>query len=157
MNYIKFFLLILLVLMITGCNETSSVGKTVTIQFEKSLTPQPDLKANNLYLVEFWATWCPPCRQSIPHLNELVKKYQNKKITFIGISGEDEATVSKFMEEQKFEYTVCIDPTNKMAAELNVKGIPAAFLLNPEGKILWNGHPMTLTEKILNEHLATLK
>jgi thiol-disulfide isomerase/thioredoxin len=91
-------------------------------------------------VVEFWATWCPPCRRSIPHLNELWKTYKDKAV-FIGLSSEDEAVVTKFVKAQKaMEYPVAVD-TGKTAEAYGVTGIPNAFVV-VDGKIAWRGHPM---------------
>ena len=55
---------------------------------------------DKVIIVEFWATWCPPCRQSIPHLSKLQEKYKDK-VVVIGISGEDRGVVEKYFKEQK--------------------------------------------------------
>ena len=55
-------------------------------------------KGKKVYVVEFWATWCPPCRTTIPHLTELQKKYKDKGVVFIGVSDEKASVVKKFVE-----------------------------------------------------------
>lgn len=123
-----------------------------------------ELEKGKTYVVEFWATWCGPCRVSIPHLTELQKKY--KDIKFIGVSvwEEDFAKVKPFVKEMgdKMDYSVAIDevPKNgdandgKMAKNwmtaAEQEGIPSAFVVNGEGKILWIGHPMEL-DKVLEK------
>ncbi|MFA6244559.1 MAG: TlpA disulfide reductase family protein, partial [Candidatus Hydrogenedentales bacterium] len=56
-----------------------------------------DGKGKTAYLVEFWATWCPPCRKSIPHLTELQKKYKDKGLVVIGVTAEEPADVKPFV------------------------------------------------------------
>src|SRR5437773_620495 len=56
-------------------------------------------KGRIIYVVEFWATWCPPCRASIPHLTELQKKFKDKGVTFIGISDETVSVVKPFVNK----------------------------------------------------------
>ncbi|MDV7394027.1 TlpA disulfide reductase family protein, partial [Arthrospira platensis SPKY1] len=70
-----------------------------------------DVTDGGIYVVEFWATWCPPCRASIPHLTELQKKFKDKGVTFIGISQEDSAEVKPFVESMgdAMQYTVAVD------------------------------------------------
>src|SRR6478752_1957500 len=66
------------------------------------LGKQPDLTGKPL-LVEFWATWCPPCRKSIPHLNEVYAKYKTQGLVIIGISDEDQKTVETFRKTTPME------------------------------------------------------
>jgi len=110
----------------------------------------------NVYVVEFWATWCSPCTASIPHLTGLQKEYKDKNVVFVGISMEDLKTVKPFVEEQgeKMDYTVVLDSAtqsykNYMTAFGQV-GIPCAFIVNKEGRVAWAGHPMVI-DKILAE------
>jgi thiol-disulfide isomerase/thioredoxin len=114
------------------------------------------------YVIEFWATWCGPCRTSIPHLTELQKK--NSDVTFIGISiwEEDQAKVKPFVQEMgdKMAYRVAVDvvPDKEKAdqgamaknwmAAAERNGIPTAFIINKEGKIAWIGHPMEMDKPL---------
>ena len=71
-------------------------------------------KGDKVYLVEFWATWCPPCIQSIPHLTHLQAKHR-KKLAVVGVTDEPKATVSRFLKSQgkKMDYTVACDNSMK--------------------------------------------
>jgi thiol-disulfide isomerase/thioredoxin len=114
----------------------------VTANFVKGEKPAEDQPM----LMEFWATWCPPCRESIPHLNAIYEKYHPKGLSVVGISNEDAATVEAFMRQVPMKYPVALDPQMRYGSALNVHGIPHAFLVNRAGKVVWDGHPMTLTE-----------
>lgn len=99
-----------------------------------------------LTVVEFWATWCGPCLQSIPHLTELQKKYKGK-LSIIGLSNEDKAIAAPFVKQQgsNMDYTVGIASEELYAKYMaGVEGIPNSFLINKEKKLLWSGHPMEL-------------
>lgn len=100
-------------------------------------------------IVEFWATWCPPCRASIPHLNEAYKKHQSKGLEIIGVTNEDRPTVSKFLKDVPIDYHVAFDNGGKFSKPFGIKGIPHAMLLDKEGKVVWEGHPMSLPESEL--------
>lgn len=96
---------------------------------------------DQVYVVEFWATWCPPCRDSIPHLTELQKNYKDKKVTFIGITNErDSAMVKKFVDDlgDKMDYTVAIDADRAVSDHymkaFGARGIPHAFIVNGQGR-----------------------
>jgi thiol-disulfide isomerase/thioredoxin len=109
------------------------------------LGKQPELSGRPV-LVEFWATWCPPCRKSIPHLNRIYEKYKSQGLEIVGITDEDEATVKKFQQQVPMEYNVAINTPQSVYQQFGIEGIPTAFLVNKGGKIVWTGHPMELTE-----------
>lgn len=108
-----------------------------------------DIKdGKNIYVVEFWATWCPPCRTSIPHLTELQKKFKDKGVVIVGISDETADKVKPFVEKMAdtMDYVVALDDERK-SNEGYMKaygqgGIPTAFIVGKDGKVLWVGHPM---------------
>jgi thiol-disulfide isomerase/thioredoxin len=109
------------------------------------LGKQPELTGKPL-LVEFWATWCPPCRKSIPHLNEIYSKYKSQGLQIVGITDEDEATVKKFQKQIPMDYNVAINTPGSIYQRFGITAIPTAFLVNKSGKIVWAGHPMELSE-----------
>jgi thiol-disulfide isomerase/thioredoxin len=106
---------------------------------------QPELAGKPL-LVEFWATWCPPCRKSIPHLNQIYAKYKSQGLQIVGITDEDETTVKKFQKQIPMDYNVAINTPGSIYEQFGIKAIPTAFLVDKSGKIVWTGHPMELSE-----------
>ena len=91
-------------------------------------------------VVEFWATWCPPCRASIPHLVELRNKLDKNKVEIIGLTDEPKDKVEPFAKDMKMNYTVGWGSTS--AGAYGVNGIPHAFIIGPDGLVAWDGHPM---------------
>ena len=91
------------------------------------------------YVIEFWATWCPPCRVSIPHLNELTLRVQPFGLNVIGLSKEDVAVVRPFAEKMNMRYHVGIDDGT---SGLTFEGIPFAAVIGGNGKVVWAGHPL---------------
>ena len=106
---------------------------------------------DKVIVLEFWATWCPPCRQTIPHLSKIQAKYKDN-VVVIGVSGEDRPVVEKFYKAQKdMKYRVAVDDEDKTAGiymtGFGVNGIPHAFIIK-EGKIIWHGHPMEIDQAL---------
>jgi thiol-disulfide isomerase/thioredoxin len=120
-------------------------------------------KGKTVYVVEFWATWCPPCRASIPHLTELQKKFKDKGVTVIGVSDEKVSTVKPFVNKMgpKMEYTVAVDKDQKTSGAymgaFGVDGIPHAFVVDKTGAIVWHGHPMDGLDKAIEAVLEGKK
>lgn len=105
-------------------------------------------KDKKIYVVEFWATWCPPCRTSIPHLTEMQAKFKDKGVVIIGVSDEPAEKVRPFVENMgdKMAYVVACDDerkTNKAYMQAFAQqGIPTAFIIDKSGQVVWVGHPM---------------
>lgn len=125
--------------------EAGWVGKKLPDFTVNYLGAKPDL-AGKPMLLEFWATWCPPCRKSIPHLNELWGKYKDRGLEIVGVTDEPAQKVRSFMRSMPMDYHVASDTTGRLGEKLGVTGIPHAFLVNKEGVIVWEGHPMSLTD-----------
>ena len=113
-----------------------------------------------VYVVEFWATWCGPCRQSIPHLTDLQEKYKDKGVRVIGFSDETEEQVKGFVDDmgEQMEYTVAIDKGKKTwetyAEPFGVTGIPHAFVVDRSGTLVWQGHPMAGLDEVVEKVVA---
>ena len=95
-----------------------------------------------IVVVEFWATWCPPCRASIPHLVELHNKYSGKGVAIIGLTDEPPAKIKPFVSTMGMTYAVGAGSTT--GALYGVRAIPRAFIVDPQGRVAWTGHPMSM-------------
>jgi cytochrome c biogenesis protein CcmG/thiol:disulfide interchange protein DsbE len=127
---------------------------------EKWLTDEPEMKGKYV-LIEFWATWCGPCRRSIPLLNEFHRKYGDELVV-IGICEEDEAATRTLNERHPqvppILFYSAIDTQKRMKDQLGVWGIPHVILLEPDGYVIWEGFPLQkgyeLTDTIIERILA---
>lgn len=115
---------------------------------------EPDGKTT--YVVEFWATWCPPCRTTIPHLNDLHNRFKDRGVVIVGVSSEPEETVKPFAEKMSMQYRVAVDSEKTTDATWmeDVQGIPHAFIVDTNGVIVWAGHPMNRLDEALEALLA---
>lgn len=104
-------------------------------------TPSLARLRGRIAVVEFWATWCPPCRQSIPHLNQLHAQWSSKGVVIIGLTDEHKSVVKNFMKSLPINYVVGTDSQD--GAHYGVSGIPHAFVIDPQGQVVWRGHPMS--------------
>ncbi len=129
--------------------------KAPDIKVAKWMNAEPNLKGKKLFL-EFWATWCGPCKKMIPHLNELNLKY-GKDLTFISMTNESPDVIAEFLKKNQMKAFVALDDKGKTNESFGVKFIPHAFLINEAGVIDWAGHPGTLTEEQIQTYIATGK
>ena len=124
-------------------------------------------EGDKVYVVEFWATWCGPCKASIPHINELHERFKDKGLVVIGqnVWEDDDSLVEPFVKSMADKMTYRVTSDDKadggkgkmaeswlIAAEQN--GIPCAFIINKQGRIVSIGHPMSIKEELLESLLA---
>ncbi len=107
---------------------TSLDGKEVSLQDQKG----------KVVLLQFWATYCTPCRKEMPSMNKLIKKLEASKTPFKILAvnmGETKDEVQKFVDEVKPEFTILMDEKGENVQAWNVFAAPSNFLIGPKGKI----------------------
>jgi len=87
-------------------------------------------------LVNFWATWCPPCRKEMPDLEGLYKQFKDQGLVILAISDEVESKVRPFVAEQKVTYPILLDPGRKVNELFQIEGIPKTFVYDRSGKLV---------------------
>jgi len=104
-------------------------------------------------LVNFWATWCPPCRKEMPDLQALYDRFKNQGFVILAISDEKASTVKPFLVERNITYPVMLDPGDKVNKLFQVVGIPKSFVYDRQGRMVSQSIDMR-TERQFLEMLA---
>jgi thiol-disulfide isomerase/thioredoxin len=166
-------------LLLCGCNNNKDTARTVDtsryttnslavgdpappldIQYVVLGKATRDFTPGTVYVVEFWATWCGPCRQSIPHLSALQEQHGDN-VKIIGISDESPDKVRSFINlrdgqhtywRNRITYCLGTDPDGSTWTHYfkaaGLSGIPSAFIVGPTGVIEWIGHPLAMDEPL---------
>jgi len=93
-------------------------------------------------LVNFWATWCPPCRAELPDLAAYYADHADEGFMLIGVNAQEPAaTVSRYLAGQRLDFPVALDADGAVMARYRVAGLPSSFLIDPAGRIVqrWTG------------------
>ena len=119
-----------------------------------TLPTKQELKGKVL-LIDFWATWCGPCRAVIPEMNDWKKKFE-KDLVIVGVSDETSEVVKQFMTKTKMDYTVTTDASKTMSKVLGVQGIPHVLVISQDGIVRYQGFPSQQEDKLTTEKLEQI-
>jgi len=100
-------------------------------------------------LVNFWATWCPPCRKEMPDLEELYQQFGQSGLVILAISDEEAAKVDPFIAGHKFSFPILLDPGRKVNELFRVEGIPKSFVYDRDGKLVSQAVDMRTRKQFL--------
>ncbi len=123
------------------------------INSSKTVTYKSSDLHNKVYLIDFWATWCAPCIESIPHIDSLIEKYKGREIKFISITYEPKSLVEKFLIKHPLKSEIGIDTSFAMFERYNAWAIPNIVMINSKGKIAGRIHPERLNEQVIDDLL----
>ena len=100
-------------------------------------------------LVNFWATWCPPCRKEMPDLEALYNQFKDQGFVVLAISDEDKAKVQSFIAAHHTTYPILLDPGRKVNELFQVEGIPKSFVYNRDGRLVSESIDMRTRKQFL--------
>jgi len=100
-------------------------------------------------LVNFWATWCPPCRKELPDLQELYGKFRDQGLVILAISDEEIGKVKPFVVEHNLALPVLLHPGRKVNERFRIRGIPKSFVYDRNGKLVAQAIDMRTREQFL--------
>jgi cytochrome c biogenesis protein CcmG, thiol:disulfide interchange protein DsbE len=96
----------------------------------------PSSLAGKVVFVDFWASWCNPCRESFPVLNELSKKYADRGLVIVGVNlDESKADMDRFLKEHPAQFTVVRDASESVVKKLAIRTFPSSYIIDGQGKV----------------------
>jgi len=133
-------LLLASVLLVSGCSAASAqVGKRAPDFQLSNLEGQPvslsDFRGTPV-LLNFWATWCGPCRQEMPLIQGIFEEQTNENLVILAVNiGENSAAVKNFMQSGNYSFPVLLDTDRNVALQYNARAIPTTFFIDKDGTI----------------------
>lgn len=133
---------------------------TVSLPRLNGTTGSLEAHADEWLLINFWATWCPPCRFEMPSMNQLAKQFKDRKFTIIAINlQENESQVRQFVDSMELTFPIWLDRKGTVANRFYVTGVPETWLIAPGGRPVgkmngsrdWNAPEVIRTMKRLLE------
>lgn len=113
--------------------SAESSGKDIVKKFEEKLK----VYRGQVVYIDFWASWCIPCRQSFPWMNNMQKKYQTQGFKVVTINLDtDKENALEFLQSYPAQFDVVYDPKGKLAKKFKLKGMPNSYMVNRAGKIV---------------------
>jgi thiol-disulfide isomerase/thioredoxin len=117
--------------------------------------------AGKVVFLNFWATWCPPCREEMPSMEALYQRFRGKDLEFLAVDiQENKDEVAAFMNEYGLHFPAVLDSTGRISAEYGIRGIPTTFIIDREGGIIasvvggrdWNTQAVAEAMELLISH-----
>lgn len=144
---------------IAAAQDSTIIGKTPAALEIKALKESNnnytslEIMKGEVVLLDFWATWCGPCIQAFPHMNDLVVKYKSKPLKIISITYEPESKIVPFLKKKELNTIVAIDNDFHTFRAYSAWAIPNIVMIGKDGKIAGRIHPNKLTETVIDELL----
>jgi cytochrome c biogenesis protein CcmG/thiol:disulfide interchange protein DsbE len=137
--------------------EVGDLAPVLSLQGRE--TPVAVPVTGKLTYVDFWASWCGPCRKSFPWMNQMHRKYAAEGFEIVAVNlDQDGADAAAFLEQIPAEFGIAFDATGSSASLYGVKGMPTSLLVGPDGKVLevhtgFNEKDVEVLEQMIRSHL----
>lgn len=130
---------------------------TGLVDFDGVALPVPPM-LGSVMLIDFWASWCGPCRQAFPHLDQLYRTYHGDGLEVLGVSVDDDpAAARRFWASMRPRFSVAWDESGAVRERFHVASLPTTMLFDPDGMIVQRNEGFDLADhRILEEHVHRL-
>ena len=155
----KYLLLACLILLDQGISQKVQVNLRLNRLDGKKVSLKQYLN-NGPVLINFWATWCGPCKKEMLHLDRLSKAYKQKNLSILSISIDTQRSLSevkRFIRSKRYDFDVFIDPNQQIFKKLNGNIMPTNLLIDKNGQVVWMHYGyMPGDEKIMEKEIVQL-
>jgi peroxiredoxin len=132
--------LVLFAMILISAQAIANSGSTPAPDFTLKSNSGKNIKLSELrgqvVMINFWASWCGPCRQEMPILNQLYQRYEPMGFTLLGVNvEEDKAAADKVLREIPVNFPVLYDSKNQVSESYQVRAMPSTFLIDRDGKV----------------------
>jgi len=141
----------LLFLLLTHAIHAQQLPEFYLKDLDNNLRSFDDLRGEQITLIDFWATWCKPCRKAIPELNKIYDTYQDKGVQIIGVNCDgprSTAKVAPMAKSLNIQYPVLLDINSDIMNELNLANFPTLLAVNSKGKVLYIHEGFALGDEV---------
>jgi thiol-disulfide isomerase/thioredoxin len=115
---------------------SNNVGAQESVSSQEALEQALDKHKGEVVYIDFWASWCGPCRKSFPWMNQIEAKYKQQGFSVISVNLDaNKMLATKFLTETPASFTVIYDPKGKIAKHFKIQGMPSSMLIGRDGKI----------------------
>lgn len=136
--------------------KTDLRGKAAPkLAFGEWLTTAPKVFEGKTVLIDFWATWCGPCIELIPKLNDWHTKFKGD-LVIVGLSDEKPETIKAFLAKTPVSYAMATDAKRVLSSKLGIEGIPHVMVISPDGIVRWQGFPPMSEDPLTTEKLEQI-
>jgi cytochrome c biogenesis protein CcmG, thiol:disulfide interchange protein DsbE len=129
--------------------------ENIALTTESGTTSLAQLRGKTIYL-DFWASWCVPCRKSFPWMNEMHRKYKDRGLVIVAVNVDNKRSeATRFLASIPAEFTVAFDPEEKLASAMKLKAMPSSYLISADGKIV--ERHVGFKEKMMPEYEKSIR
>lgn len=148
----RLFLLVLLLVAITACHTSTDKDSTIPSFTQTEL----DRHIGQVVVLNFWATWCSPCRTEMPALQSVYETYQDRGLVVLGVNvGEGSAEIARFADKQNLTFPMFTDPDQEFTKAYNIHSLPTTLLINTSGGVVTR-HIGAVTRSFLEGEIEPL-